>query len=80
MITPVQSKMARAALGWSVRELSKKAQIGVSTIVRFELGKAETIPATVAAMQRAFEKAGIEFISEKTGLGVRLKKVPNHKR
>lgn len=60
-ITPVQSKMARAALGWSAADLAKHAQVGVATVNRFEAGQGSPIPATIAAMQRAMEAEGIEF-------------------
>ena len=75
MITPTQCKMARAALGWGVRDLAREAEIGVSTVNRFETGSGAPIPATVAAMERALEKGGVEFIPENGGgRGVRLKK------
>jgi hypothetical protein len=74
MITAVQSKMARAALGWGVRDLAREANVGVSTVTRFEAG-AEPIPATLSAIMRTLEAAGVEFIPENGGgLGVRLKR------
>ena len=36
MITPAQVRMARAALGWGVRELSEKAGVATNTVSRFE--------------------------------------------
>lgn len=65
----MQCRMARAALNWSAKELSKKARVGVATVARFERGDASTIPSTLAAIQRALEEAGIEFIER----GVRLR-------
>jgi transcriptional regulator with XRE-family HTH domain len=62
MMTSAQCKMARAALGWSARELAREAQVGSATVDRFETGRGKPIPSTVAAMQRAMEAAGIEFI------------------
>ena len=53
--------MARGALGWSIRDLAREASVGSATVTRFENGQAEPIPATLAAMRRAFEAAGIEF-------------------
>ncbi len=74
MITAAQSKMARAALGWGVRDLAREANVGVSTVTRFEAGQATPIPATLAAIQRALETAGVEFISgDGGGPGVRLR-------
>jgi predicted transcriptional regulator len=75
MITPEQCKMARVGLGWSVRDLAQHAGVGSSTVNRFETGSVEPIAATLAAMQRALESAGIEFIPENGGgPGVRLGK------
>ena len=74
MLTPGQSRMGRAALRWTVRDLSERAQVGVTTINRFETGLAESNPATLAAMRRALETAGVEFIPENGGgAGVRMR-------
>jgi transcriptional regulator with XRE-family HTH domain len=75
MMTPVQCRMARAALGWGVRDLAAKARIGVSTVTRFEGGK-DTITATVAAMQRAMEEAGVVFTNGNEP-GVKLRRNDN---
>jgi transcriptional regulator with XRE-family HTH domain len=62
--------MARAGLGWAITQLAENANVGRATVARFETGKGESIPATLAAIQRAFEAAGIEFLADN---GVRLK-------
>jgi transcriptional regulator with XRE-family HTH domain len=72
MIKPVQCKMARAAVGWSVRDLAREARVNPSTVVRFENGQAEPIRLTVEAIQRALEAAGIEFTNGDAP-GVRLR-------
>jgi transcriptional regulator with XRE-family HTH domain len=64
--------MARAALGWGVRDLALEARVGTMTVSRFESGQANPIPATLAAIQRALEAAGIEFIPG----GARLREQP----
>jgi len=71
---PVQSKMARAALGWGVRDLAAAAKVSPDTIARLERG--ETLYArTVDAIREALESAGVEFIPENGGgAGVRLRK------
>jgi len=77
---PVQSRMARAALGWGVRELAAAAKVAIDTVVRFERGE-ELKERTVEAIQRALEGGGIEFIDATGGgAGVRLKKRPPRKR
>ncbi len=73
MIDPVQSKMARAALGWSIRDLAQKAGVGVATVTRFENGQVTPTRNNLSAIRDALEQAGIEFIDEKgRGLGVML--------
>jgi transcriptional regulator with XRE-family HTH domain len=56
--------MARAALEWTVRDLADRASVGISTVVRFEAGRGKPIVATVAAMRRTLEAAGIRFIDK----------------
>jgi transcriptional regulator with XRE-family HTH domain len=70
----VQLKMARAAVGWGVRELAKKAGVTANTVTRIENG-ADAKQSTMDRLQRALEAAGIEFIQENGGgPGVRLRK------
>ena len=70
----VQSKMARAALGLTVRDLATAAGVSHDTIVRLEAG-GELKPRTVDAIRNALEAAGVEFIPENGGgAGVRLAK------
>lgn len=72
MLTPAHVRMARAALQWSVRKLAQQAGVTANTISRFENG-ADAKGETLRKIQRVFEQAGIEFISERDGsLGVRL--------
>jgi transcriptional regulator with XRE-family HTH domain len=71
---PVQLKMARAAVGWGVRELAKKAGVTANTVTRIENG-ADAKQSTMDRLQHALEAAGIEFIQENGGgPGVRLRK------
>ena len=66
--------MARAALGWGVRELAAKAGVAANTVSRFENGS-DALGETLRKIRRAFEEAGITFIDENGGgPGVRLKK------
>ena len=67
-------RAARAMLDWSREQLSKEAGVGISALMRLE--SAEGVPSgnikTFESVQRAFEKAGIEFIgSPENGAGVR---------
>ena len=73
MITSDQMKMARAALGWGVRELAKMSDVAANTISKIENGSDARV-STVERIQAALETAGIEFISENGGgVGVRYK-------
>ena len=76
MITATQCRMARAALQLGVRELASLAGVSAMTVTRFENGHSGGAPETLAAMQKALEAAGVEFIAENGGgAGVRLRKV-----
>jgi transcriptional regulator with XRE-family HTH domain len=55
--------MARSALNWSGADLAERATVGVNTISRFEQG-GDARPASIAAMQRALEAGGIDFIPD----------------
>ncbi len=77
MITRVQVRMARAALGWSVRELASKAGMAANTVSRYDNG-GDAYGETLTKIQRTLEKAGIIFIDEDAeGHGVRLRKSAN---
>jgi transcriptional regulator with XRE-family HTH domain len=70
----VQLKMARAAVGWGVRELAKKAGVTANTVTRIENG-ADAKQSTMDRLQHALEAAGMEFIQENGGgPGVRLRR------
>nr|WP_312798591.1 transcriptional regulator [Tianweitania sp.] len=71
-MTPVQCRMARAALRLGVRELANLADVSTNTVTRFEAGEALK-SSTVSHLQSVLEKSGIEFIPENGGgPGVRL--------
>lgn len=70
----VQCKMARVALGLTVKQLAEASGTSHDTIVRMEAGEMLKVK-TVAAIRAALESAGVEFIPENGGgPGVRLKK------
>jgi transcriptional regulator with XRE-family HTH domain len=80
VITPAQVRMARAALGWGVRDLGKRASIAANTVSRFENGFGAMVE-TLVRIQETLENAGIVFISadQQGGPGVRLRDVPPSK-
>ena len=76
-ISSAQLRAARALLRWSALDLAKASKVGVATIRRVEVVDGE-IPVTLpneAALRRALEAAGVEFIDENGGgPGLRLRK------
>lgn len=75
MIVPAQIRMARAALGISVRELAARTGVADSTILRFETNKGGLQAGTRDRLQAELEAQGIVFLAPEGGLGpgVRLK-------
>jgi transcriptional regulator with XRE-family HTH domain len=70
----IQCKMARAALGWGVRELARAANVSTQTITRLEAGD-QLRDKTIAEIERVLIEAGIELIPENGGgAGVRFSK------
>lgn len=75
MISPQQIRGARAMLGLTQANLAESAGISTTALNNIERGSADPKVSTLAAIQRALEAAGVEFIPENGGgPGVRLKK------
>jgi len=53
--------MARAALGWNMKDLAERSAVSANTIDLFENGRNAPIPATRWALRRALEAAGVRF-------------------
>lgn len=72
----VQIKMARAAIGWGVRELAAAAGVTANTVTRIENG-ADAKQSTMDALKCAMEAAGVIFLEDGQcvdgGPGVRLR-------
>ena len=76
LITSAQIRAARSFLRWSAQDLAEQSGVGISTIKRLEL--MEGVPSAqtriLAAIHKALESAGIEFIgSPSDAPGVRLR-------
>jgi transcriptional regulator with XRE-family HTH domain len=74
LITSNQIRAARAMLRWSGKDLAEKTGLGFSTLMRLESleGVPGTHSKTLESIEKAFEKAGIEFIgTPESGAGVR---------
>ena len=75
MLTPCQSRAARALIEWSQEELAKAAHLGLSTIRDFEKGRRTPSHNNLLGIRTALEAAGVLFIPENgAGAGVRLAK------
>jgi transcriptional regulator with XRE-family HTH domain len=76
LITSGQIRAARSLIKWTGKELAEASGVAFSTLMRLETG--EGVPAaqakTLDAIQKAFEKAGVDFIgTPDDGAGVRWK-------
>jgi transcriptional regulator with XRE-family HTH domain len=76
LATPAQMRAARGLLGWSQTRLGIEAEMSLPTVKRYESATgAKVSNGAIQKLQRALEKAGIEFIDEDGGgPGVRLRK------
>ncbi len=75
-MTPAQCRASRALLGIGQEALAHEAGVSRPVVFRFETGKADPMPQNLAAIQRALEKRGIEFIGpDSDGVGVRLRQL-----
>ncbi len=76
ILAPPQVRMARAALGISVRQLAERSRVAESTILRFETGRGGILATNLDKVQTTLEEGGVVFISADGGggPGVRLAK------
>ena len=76
MINYFQLRAARALTGLSQAEVAEAAGVSVPTLKRAEAGgPIKVADDTIAAIAKALEKAGVEFIAENGGgAGVRMKR------
>jgi transcriptional regulator with XRE-family HTH domain len=75
-------RAARALLRWEQRDLANASSVSLPTIKRLESapGIMAAHASTVAALRKALEIAGVEFIDENGGgPGVRLRKSQRQK-
>ena len=69
MISAIQCRMARAALDWTVADLSAAAGVGATTIVRFERGQTAPNRSTITSLQHALEAAGLQVFKRRRAWG-----------
>jgi transcriptional regulator with XRE-family HTH domain len=75
IISGRQLRAARVLLGMEQIELAKRARVGIGTIRRMESfdGEIGARTGTLSLVQKAMERAGIEFLNDQQP-GVRLRK------
>jgi transcriptional regulator with XRE-family HTH domain len=80
-MTPAQLRMARAALGMTVREIEKKTGVNKNTVVRYEGGR-EILSGALQRLETLFLDAGVIFLeADEAGReGIRVHPMPNTKR
>jgi transcriptional regulator with XRE-family HTH domain len=61
-MTPSLARAARAILNWSMEDLAKRIEIGVTTVRDYENGTREPRKLTRMAIAAAFHDEGIEFV------------------
>jgi DNA-binding transcriptional regulator YiaG len=74
MISPLQCKLGRTALGWTTHALAREAQVSANTVSKFEAGKVKPNPSTVQVIKLALERHGVIFIDNGVGEGVKLRR------
>ena len=75
MLTGVQIRMARSAIGWSAEYLASECGIASKTVRRLESvnGSLSSKSKSVSKIKVALEAAGIEFIgTPEDGPGIRI--------
>ena len=68
-LRPDQSRMARAALLWSLEDAAAAAGLSRRTILRFERYHRDVTPRLIQALRRAYEAAGLRFLDDGPAAG-----------
>lgn len=66
--------MARAALGWSIRDLAAETGLSANTVINIEAGKPSVQPQTLDRIFTRLGLAGVSFTNDPVrGVGVYLR-------
>lgn len=63
-LTPAQCRAARGFLNWTLADLAEASGISRASLNAFERGNSNMKADTMAAIQNAFDQAGMEFLDE----------------
>ena len=76
VISPIQLRMARAALQMTVRELGALAGVSPNTVTRIENEQTRAQTGTMQAFAKVFRERGLLFVAgdDLAGPGIRLGK------
>jgi DNA-binding XRE family transcriptional regulator len=61
-LRPEQSRMARAAMEWSLEDAASAAGVSRRTVLRFERYHRDVQPELIQALRRAYEETGVRFL------------------
>ena len=72
-MTPEQMRMARAALGITVRDIESRTGVNKNTVSRYEAGR-DILSSSLQKIEKLFRDEGIIFVEEDAsgGQGIRL--------
>lgn len=76
VVSPAQCRAARALLKWTQARLAQQAAVARKTVADFELGNRSLHRRTRLDITVALEAAGVEFIWNVEGEGVRFARKP----
>ena len=81
MIQPMQLRMARAALSWTLKELEAESGVGRNTISRYEAGH-DILASALDSLEKVLVDQGVVFFEgdRAYGTGVGIKKRQSSKR
>lgn len=81
MMRPIQLRMARAALNWTVRDLEERSEVGRNTISRYEAGN-DILASSLEKLEKVLIDEGIVFFDgdRSYGTGAGLNKRQRSKR
>ena len=71
-MTGAQCRAARALLGWTLTDLAERASVNRTSIQTFENGRRNPQRSTLKLIREALERAGIRFLENGEGPGIRL--------